>query len=150
LIFCSRITIFWLALEISCTISKLFVQGKKKENSTSEFRYQQDNLKHHRISISIYISYKAKPHYKFYLNMQDIHIISHYLFTSPPTNSHVIPQIFDLLIQAVHTISTKHNLISTYKKYRGIHRLLFVLPFQSLIIRSNSISFFIGFFPYLL
>jgi hypothetical protein len=35
-------------------------------------------------------------------------------------------------MQAVHTISTKHNLISTYRKYRGIHILLFVLPFHHL------------------
>jgi hypothetical protein len=45
-------------------------------------------------------------------------------------------------MQAVH-ISTKHTLISTYKKYRGIHILLFVLPFHHRrIIRSNSFGFY--------
>ena len=91
----------------------------------------------------IYLSYKAKPQYKFYLNMQDIHIIFHYLFTSPPTNNHVIPLIFNLLMQAVHTISIKHNLISTYKKYRGIHILLFVdipLIFNLLMQAIHTIS----------
>jgi hypothetical protein len=35
--------------------------------------------------------------YKFYLNIQDIHIIFHYLSTSPPINSHCFPTNFQYL-----------------------------------------------------
>jgi hypothetical protein len=52
----------------------------------------------HYLSTSSPTNSHVKPHYKFYLNMQDIHIIFHYLSISSPTNSHIIPLIFNLLM----------------------------------------------------